>query len=80
MSQTDRIGKLLLRKSGATAMEIIEAGKTTCPHKRMSELKERGWTIWRKPVPGRNYGRYFGLEPGCYFEEAGRRDRKALNV
>lgn len=80
MSQTDRIGKLLLRKSGATAMEIVQAGGTVSPHRRLTDLRNRGWTIWRKPVAGKTYGRYFGLEPGCYFEEAGKRDRKALNV
>lgn len=62
-SQYDRIEKLLMRKAGATAMEIIAKCGTTCPHKRLSELKERGWSIQRLAVKGRNYGRYVGTPP-----------------
>ena len=60
MSQYTRLGKLLQRKRGVTAMEIIREVGTVCPHKRMSEMKERGWLILRQDVPGQNYGRYFG--------------------
>lgn len=59
-TQYDLIGQLLRRKCGATAMEIIQAAGTVCPHKRMSEMRDRGWTITRRPVPGKVYGRYFG--------------------
>lgn len=62
-TQYDRLAKLLTRKAGATAMDIVEAVGTVCPHKRLSEMKERGWTIWREAVQGRSYGRYFGKKP-----------------
>ena len=47
-------------------MEIIQRVGTVCPHKRMSDLKARGWTITKKQVQGKNYHRYFGTAPkGC---------------
>ena len=47
-------------------MEIIQRVGTVCPHKRMSDLKARGWTITKKQVQGKNYHRYFGIAPkGC---------------
>jgi hypothetical protein len=62
-TQYDRLAKLLTRKSGATAMDIVEAVGTVCPHKRLSELKERGWRIWREAIEGKSYGRYRGEAP-----------------
>jgi hypothetical protein len=61
-NQYTRLAKLLTRKRGATAMDIVEAVGTVCPHKRLSEMKERGWAIWREQVPGKSYGRYFGAK------------------
>lgn len=55
--------KLLRRKYGVTALEIIERCGTVAPHKRLSELKDRGWRITRRQVPGQSYGRYFGVKP-----------------
>ena len=62
-SQYDRLAKLLKRKAGCTAMDIIEAVGTVCPHKRLSELKARGWQITREQVPGKSYGVYRGIAP-----------------
>lgn len=59
-SQYDRLAKLLTRKKGATAMDIISVVGTTCPHKRLSDMKERGWRITREQLPGRSYGVYRG--------------------
>lgn len=78
MTQTDRIAKLLQRRNGCTSMEIITMAGTVAPHRRLFELKQRGWIIVRKPVAGANYGRYYGVAPGCFFEQAGKADRKAL--
>lgn len=61
-SQYDRLAKLLKRKTGATAMDIVEAVGTVCPHKRLSEMKGKGWRITRKPVPGKSYGIYHGVK------------------
>lgn len=66
MTQNQILSKLLSRKCGTTAMEIIQRVGTVCPHKRMSDLKDRGWTITKKQVQGKNYHRYFGTAPkGC---------------
>ena len=62
-TQLQRLARLLQRKTGATALEIIITVGSVSPHKRMTELKERGWTITRVPVPGERYGRYFGKKP-----------------
>lgn len=59
-TQLQRLARLLQRKTGATALEIIVTVGAVCPHKRLAELKERGWIINRQPVPGERYGRYFG--------------------
>jgi hypothetical protein len=63
MTQYDRIGALLKRRKGATAAELIAATMTTSVHKRMSEMREKGWAIWRESIPGRAYGRYYGKAP-----------------
>lgn len=63
LSQYERIEKLLTRKSGATAMDIASVAGTVSPHSRLSELKSRGWRIWREAIKGKNYGRYFGVRP-----------------
>jgi hypothetical protein len=63
MTQYDRLAKLLTRKRGTTAMEICEAVGTVAPHKRMSEMRERGWQIWREAIKGKSYGVYRGIAP-----------------
>jgi hypothetical protein len=62
-SQYEVIGNLISRKRGATPAELIERTWSTCVHKRMSEMRSRGWRIWREQVPGKSYGRYFGQAP-----------------
>lgn len=62
-TQLDVLAGLITRKRGVTAMEICNAVGTVAPHKRLSELKRRGWCITRQPVPGCNYGRYRGIPP-----------------
>jgi hypothetical protein len=63
MTQYDRIGALLKRRKGATAAELIAATMSTAVHKRMSEMRERGWRITREAIAGRPYGRYYGCPP-----------------
>jgi len=66
LSQTQLLARLLSRKCGTTSMEIIAACKTVCPHRRLTDLKNRGWTIVKKQVKGKSYHRYFGTAPkGC---------------
>lgn len=62
-TQYERLARLLTRKAGATAMDIVEAVGTVCPHKRLSELKARGWHITREQVAGKSYGVYRGVAP-----------------
>ncbi len=61
MTQLTRLKKLLRR--GATSMEICRAVETVSPHSRLSDLKREGWTITRKPIEGKNYGKYYGIAP-----------------
>jgi hypothetical protein len=63
MTQYQRIGKLLTRRSGCTAMEITTVAGTVSCHSRLSEMKHQGWIIVRKPIDGQKYGRYFGVAP-----------------
>ena len=62
-SQYERLERLLTRKTGATAMDIVREVGTVCPHRRMADLRAKGWAIVRKEIPGKNYGRYFGVKP-----------------
>jgi hypothetical protein len=63
MTQYQALSKLLQRRKGVTAMEIISIVGTVCPHKRMSDLKAHGWTITKQPVAGKTYHRYYGVAP-----------------
>lgn len=62
-TQHSRMAKLLTKRNGTTAYEIAMNCGTSSPHKRMQELRRKGWTITRKPVYGENYGRYYGKPP-----------------
>lgn len=63
MTQHEKLGKLLQRKRGVTSLEIIQLVGTVYQHKRLSDLKDMGWTILRQPIEGQEYGRYFGVPP-----------------
>jgi len=63
MTQHKKLAELLMRKRGVTAWEIIQLVGTVCPHKRMSDLKEMGWTITKKQVEGKKYHTYYGQSP-----------------
>lgn len=77
MTQYARIGRLLMRKRGATAMEVSTVAGTVSCHSRFAEMRRMGWTITRKPLPGKNYGTYHGTPPQepCYFYEQGEAQR-----
>lgn len=60
-TQYDRLAALL--KRGTTSMEMIRVAGTVSPHSRLAEMKARGWAITRRQVPGKTYGRYFGVPP-----------------
>lgn len=62
-NQTRTIGNMIARKSGATVAELIGATFTSSVHRRLTDLKEKGWKVWREEIKGKNYGRYFGVPP-----------------
>ena len=62
-SQYDRLERLLTRKTGAAAMDIVQAVGTVCPHRRLKDMQEKGWTIRREQIAGKSYGRYYGIKP-----------------
>lgn len=63
MTKIDKLKKLLQRKRGVTSYEICTLMGTVCPHRRLTDLKEQGWTILRQEIEGQKYGRYFGISP-----------------
>lgn len=62
-TQYEAIGALLKRKRGTTVAEIVTRTCSSSPHRRMYEMRRKGWRIWREEIPGQQYGRYFGQEP-----------------
>lgn len=63
-TQYARIGALITRRTGATALELMQATASTCVHKRLSEMRQRqGWSIYRIPVEGETFGSYHGIGP-----------------
>jgi hypothetical protein len=63
MTQYDKLARLLTRKRGATAMEIVEAVGTVSPHRRLYEMRQKGWGIVRRHLDGKSYGAYHGTPP-----------------
>ncbi len=61
MTQCDKLAKLLTRKRGCTSVDIVDVLPSVSPHRRLSDLKEQGWTILKKQ-DGR-LKRYFGIAP-----------------
>lgn len=57
------IGRLIARKKGATVAEIVAATCSSSPHRRLFEMRRKGWRIWREEISGKQYGRYFGQAP-----------------
>ena len=63
MTQCAILEKLLRRKSGVTSLEIIQRCGTVAPHRRLADLKDKGWVIRREQLPGKSYGVYRGEAP-----------------
>lgn len=62
--QLTRLCKLLTRRRGCTAMEIIEGCKTTAPQRRIADLKETyGWEVYGKRMGQDKHLTYFGIPP-----------------
>lgn len=48
MKQLDKIKQLLLRKRGATSVDIANTLPSVSPHRRISDLRAEGYTIVKK--------------------------------
>jgi len=60
-TQLQRLEKLLLK--GCTSMDIIRVWRTTTPSRRIADLRDKGWTITKVKVAGKNYHRFYGKAP-----------------
>ncbi len=57
---------LLKSKLGVTSAQMCELLPTVTPSRRISDLREQGWTITKKQVQGTNYFRFFGQPPESF--------------
>ena len=65
-TQHQILAKLLTRKSGCTSVDICEALPSVSPHRRLSDLKQMGWTILKKKKDGDKLITYFGIPPKTF--------------
>ena len=65
-SQLEMLKAMLKRKQGVTSLEIQKEIGTVCPHRRLTDLKEQGWTILSKEIAGQDYLRYHGIAPKSF--------------
>lgn len=63
MNQIRKVEKMLQRPQGCTMMELIKECATVSPSRRLSDLRDKGWTITKRKVAGKNYHRFFGKAP-----------------
>lgn len=62
-TQLQRLEKLLLKKSGTTTVEIARVLPSTTPTRRLSDMREKGWTITFKLKEDGVTKIYFGKAP-----------------
>jgi hypothetical protein len=62
-TQLQRLEKLLLQKRGTTTVEIAKVLPSTTPTRRLSDLREKGWTITFKLMADNRTKIYFGKPP-----------------
>ncbi len=62
-TQMDKLKELLKRKNGVKSWEIAKALPSVSPHRRLSDLKEQGWTITYKLMDDNKTKIYFGTPP-----------------
>jgi len=63
MTQLDKLKLLMQRKQGVTSVEIVKHLPSVTPHRRISDLKEAGWTITFKLMDDNKTKIYFGKPP-----------------
>jgi hypothetical protein len=62
-TQAEILKQLLQRKQGVKSYEIVKALPSVSPHRRLSDLKEQGWTITFKLMDDNKTKIYFGKPP-----------------
>lgn len=62
-TQLARLEKLLLKKSGTTTVEIAQKLPSTTPTRRLSDMRDKGWTITFKLKDDKKTKIYFGQPP-----------------
>ena len=65
-TQMDKLKELLQRKQGVKSYEIVKALPSVSPHRRLSDLKELGWTITFKLCDDNKTKIYFGKPPKAW--------------
>ena len=63
MTQVSKLAKLLQRKQGCTMFEVCLVCSSVTPSRRLSDLRDIGWTITKKKIEGKNYHRFYGKPP-----------------
>lgn len=62
-TQLEKLQKLMLKKSGTTTVEIARILPSTTPTRRISDLRDKGWTITYKLMDDKVTKIYFGKPP-----------------
>lgn len=62
-TQLEKLQKLMLKKSGTTTVEIARTLPSTTPTRRISDLRDKGWTITYKLMDDNVTKIYFGKPP-----------------
>jgi hypothetical protein len=63
MTQIAKLAKLLQRKQGCTMYEVCLLCNSTTPTRRLSDLRDLGWSIKKIKIQGKNYHRFYGKPP-----------------
>lgn len=63
MTQLEKLKLLMRRKQGVTSAEIAKALPSVTPSRRVSDLREAGWTITYKLQDDNKTKIYFGKPP-----------------
>lgn len=63
MSQTKEVQRLLSRSRGCTMYDICIICRSVSPSRRIHDLREKGWTITKKKIDGKNFHRFYGKPP-----------------
>jgi hypothetical protein len=60
-TQYDRLAVLLTRPGGCTSVDVMRTLPSTCPHKRISDMADKGWKVQKTKIG--DLTRYTGQPP-----------------